>query len=65
MVRDLWEDVSGHTPIEKWEAKIRRLRQWGNISGAYRKEKKYLLNKLDELGKKGVTSSIKWGWIKH
>ena len=50
----------GHTPLEKWQAKIRRLRQylrgWAkNVSGAYKKEKKILLEKLDELDKKAET----------
>ena len=47
----------GNTPLERWQAKIRRLRQylrgWAkNTSGAYKKEKKALLDKLDELDKK-------------
>jgi len=61
MVRDIWLSVNdGHTPLEKWQAKIRRLRQylrgWAkNVSGAYKKEKKTLLEKLDELDKKAET----------
>jgi len=50
----------GHTPLEKWQAKLRRLLQylrgWAkNVSGAYKKEKKALLEKLDELDKKAET----------
>ena len=58
---DIWLSVNdGHTPLEKWQAKIRRLRQylrgWAkNVSGAYKKEKKTLLEKLDELDKKAET----------
>ena len=49
-----------HTPLEKWQEKIRRLRQYlrgwtKNVSGAYKKEKKALLEKLDELDKKTET----------
>ena len=61
MVRDIWLSVNdGHTPLEKWQAKIRRLRQylrgWAkNVRGAYKKEQKTLLEKLDELDKKAET----------
>jgi hypothetical protein len=55
MVRDIWQSVdTDGTPLERWQEKIRKMRQylrgWAkNISGAYKKEKKILLNKLDEL----------------
>jgi len=58
MVKEIWASVQmGNTPLERWQAKIRRLRQylrgWAkNTSGAYKKEKKALLDKLDELDKK-------------
>jgi len=58
MVREIWQNVQhAGTLLERWQAKIRRLRQylrgWAkNTSGAYKKEKKLLLNKLDELDKK-------------
>jgi DNA anti-recombination protein RmuC len=43
--------------MQKWQTRIRRLRQhlrgWSkNVSGAYKKEKKKLLDKLDSLDKK-------------
>jgi hypothetical protein len=43
--------------MENWQAKIRKLRQhlrgWAkNVSGAYKKEKKGILNSLDVLDKK-------------
>jgi hypothetical protein len=47
MVRDVWHSVLVEgTPLERWQAKIRRLRQclrgWAkNVSGAYKKEKRY------------------------
>ena len=45
------------SPIERWQAKIRRLRQHlrgqaKNVSGAYKKEKTTIFKKLDELDKK-------------
>ena len=45
MLRDVWHSVLVEgTPLERWQAKIRRLRQylkgWAkNVSGAYKKEK--------------------------
>jgi hypothetical protein len=47
MVRDIWQSViTEGTPLERWQAKIRRLRQylrgWAkNLSGAYKKEKRF------------------------
>ena len=58
MVRDVWHSVLvDGSPVERWQAKIWRLRQylrgWAkNVSGTYKKEKKELLDKLDELDKK-------------
>jgi hypothetical protein len=58
MVKNIWlNEKAGSMPMEKWQAKIRRLRQhlrgWvKNVSGAYKKEKKDLLDKLDSLDKK-------------
>jgi hypothetical protein len=59
MVSEVWQNtlVSG-SPIERWQIKIRMLRQhlrgWAkHESGVYKKkEKMTLLNKLDELDKK-------------
>jgi hypothetical protein len=56
--KNIWlNEKAGSTPMEKWQAKIRRLRQhlrgWAkNVSGVYKKEKKDLLEKLDSLDKK-------------
>jgi hypothetical protein len=58
MVKTTWASVTvGNTPLERWQAKIRWVRQylrgWAkNSSGAYKKEKKDILNKLDFLDKK-------------
>jgi hypothetical protein len=47
MVREIWQSViTEGTPLERWQAKIRRLRQylrgWAkNLSGAYKKEKRF------------------------
>ena len=53
----------GQTPLDRWRAKIRRLRQylrgWAkNTRGAYKKEKKQLLDKLDGLDKKAELSQL-------
>jgi hypothetical protein len=67
MVRDVWLSVIAEgSPLERWQAKIRRLRQylrrWAkNMSGAYKKEKKELLNKLNELDKRQKFQSlVRW-----
>jgi hypothetical protein len=58
MVIDIWTNtIVGRTPMERWQGKIRKLRQhlrgWAkNISGHYKKEKKEILNALDGLDKK-------------
>jgi hypothetical protein len=57
-VKDIWANTKGgRTPMEKWQCKICRLRQylrgWAkNINGQYIKEKKEILNTLDILDKK-------------
>jgi hypothetical protein len=57
-VRDIWRHVVGCcTPMEIWQRKIRRLRQylrdWAkNTIGKYKKDKKEILNTLDMLDKK-------------
>ena len=67
MVTDVWNStlVDG-SPIERWQAKIRRLRQylrgWAkSVSGAYKKEKIAILNKLDELDKKAEITALSEG----
>jgi hypothetical protein len=58
MIREIWSShTEGNTPIERWQGKIRRIRQylrgWAkNTSGQYKKEKKHILNTLDTLDKK-------------
>jgi hypothetical protein len=58
IVKDIWtHTVGGSAPMERWQKKIRRLRQylrgWAkNTSGHYKKEKKEILNMLDMLDKK-------------
>jgi len=50
MVKEVWTEVhEGHTPLERWQGKIRCLCQhltgWAkNISSACKKEKKCLIN---------------------
>jgi hypothetical protein len=64
MIRELWSSTtSGHTPMERWQGKIRRVRQylrgWAkNISGQYKKEKEDILNTLDRLHKKAKTEPL-------
>ena len=64
MVVQIWQsETSGSTPLERWQNKIRRLRQhlrgWAqHISGTYRKEKKKLLSLLDSLDKKAESVSL-------
>jgi hypothetical protein len=53
----------GGTPMERWQCKIRRLRQhlrgWAkNVSGHYKKEKKEILNTQDMLDKKEESISL-------
>ena len=64
MVKNVWESENhGSTPMEHWQAKIRRLRQhlrgWAmNTSGVLKKEKKKILDILDSLDKKAETSIL-------
>lgn len=58
LVADIWRKESrGSNMLEKWQFKIRRLRQflrgWAkNVSGAIKREKVLLIAKADELEKK-------------
>jgi hypothetical protein len=58
MVAEVWnKEKKGVSPIQKWQNKIRRLRQflrgWAkNMSGAYKKEKQELMRRAEELDKK-------------
>jgi hypothetical protein len=57
MVTDIWQKKrKGSTSMEIWQNKIRSLRKylrgWKNQNGAYKKEKKELPSKIDELDKK-------------
>jgi hypothetical protein len=64
MVAHLWQSVTeGSTSLERWQNKIRRLRQylrgWAqHISGTYRKEKKKLLSLLEGLDKKDESVAL-------
>ncbi|WVZ49622.1 hypothetical protein U9M48_000963 [Paspalum notatum var. saurae] len=64
MVKKVWSSTdAGGNPLDRWQAKIRRLRQylrgWAkNTGGAYKKEKKLLLEKLDELDKKSEHTQL-------
>jgi hypothetical protein len=64
MIRDLWSNTTiGHTPMKRWQEKIRRVRQYlrgwtKNVSGQYKKEKKEIMNILDDLDKKAETSAL-------
>jgi mannosylglycoprotein endo-beta-mannosidase len=64
MVVDIWQsENSRSTPLERWQSKIRRLRQhlrgWArHTAGSYRKEKKTLLTLLENLDKKAECASL-------
>jgi hypothetical protein len=64
MVRDVWHSVHDREDVMRcWQVKIRRLRYhlrgWAkHTSGVNKKEKKELLDKLDNLDKKAETSLL-------
>jgi hypothetical protein len=64
MVANIWQsEIEGSNPLERWQAKIRRLRHhlrgWAKqTAGSYRKEKKMLLSLLDNLDKKAESSHL-------
>jgi hypothetical protein len=64
MVKEIWESVAEEEDsIRQWQAKIQRVRQhlrgWAkNVSGANKKEKQRLLDKLDGLDKKPEVSLL-------
>jgi mannosylglycoprotein endo-beta-mannosidase len=64
VIAKIWSEAQGgHTPSEKWQAKIRRVRQflrgWAkNISATNKREKSQLLDKLNMLDKKAENSPL-------
>jgi hypothetical protein len=58
IVAEIWQqENNGHTPLQIWQNKLRRLRQYlrggsKNYIGAFRKEKKELSDRIDQLDKK-------------
>jgi exonuclease III len=64
LVSEVWtKENKGATSMQKWQNKIRRLRQflrgWAkNMNGAYKKEKQELMRKAEELDKKAVTQLL-------
>jgi hypothetical protein len=64
MIREIWSShTEGNNPIERWQEKIRRVRQhlrgWAkNTSVQYKKEKKHILNTLDLLDKKAESTPL-------
>jgi hypothetical protein len=64
MVKEIWESVDDEVDsMSRWQSKIRRVRQhlrgWAkNVSGANKKEKKELLDRLDVLDKKTESSLL-------
>lgn len=61
IVKENWTNKNGgNSPMEKWQSKMRRLRQhlrgWAkNISSKYKKENKGILDRLSVLDKKAET----------
>jgi hypothetical protein len=64
VVSEVWnKETRGNTPTQRWQNKIRRLRQflrdWAkNMNGAYKKEKQELLRKAEELDKKAESQFL-------
>jgi hypothetical protein len=64
VVSEVWNnETRGSTPMQRWQNKIRRLRQflrgWAkNMNGAYKKEKQELLRKVEELDKKAESQLL-------
>jgi exonuclease III len=64
IVAEIWQqENNGHTPLEIWQNKIRRLRKylrgWSkNYIGAFRKEKEELSHRIDQLDKKAETTVL-------
>jgi hypothetical protein len=64
MVANIWQsECRGYTALERWQNKIRNLRQylrgWAkHTAGIYRKEKKSLISLIDQLDKKAETSIL-------
>jgi hypothetical protein len=64
MVTNIWQSpCSGSTSLERWQFKIRRLRQhlrgWAkHTAGSYKKEKRTLLARLETLDKKSENTQL-------
>jgi hypothetical protein len=63
-VIEVWQrENKGSTSLEKWQNKIRTLRcylrGWAkNINGTYKKEKKDIMSKLEQLDKKAESTML-------
>jgi endonuclease/exonuclease/phosphatase family metal-dependent hydrolase len=61
---EVWKrENRGGTPMQRWQSKIRRLRQFlrgwtKNMNGAYKKEKQEFLRKAEELDKKAESQLL-------
>jgi mannosylglycoprotein endo-beta-mannosidase len=64
LVATIWQsETKGSNPLERWQSKIRRLRQhlrgWAkHTTGSYRKKQKLLLSLLDNLDKKAKNGQL-------
>jgi hypothetical protein len=64
VVSEVWKkENKGGTPMQRWQNKMRRLRQFlrgraKNMNGAYKKEKQELLRKAEELDKKAESQLL-------
>jgi hypothetical protein len=64
MIAEIWQtENKGSMPMEKWQNKIRALRrylrEWAkNMNGIYKKEKKELTLKIEQLDRKAETTML-------
>jgi hypothetical protein len=70
-VAEVWQrETKGSNSLERWQNKIRSLRRYlrgwvKNMNGSYKKEKKEILGKLEQLDKKSRVYIASAPWIKY